>query len=392
MDFTLIFSFMAFYWHVDIKVQGLAAALYGLPGLLLGPVIGRLIDRKDPAASLAFSLLFRGLTALLLMLASNMWMFVAVIFFRGLANVGAMPAEQTLFRRLLTNDQLAENASNTNILDQVLKISAPLLAGLFALSNSPAIGFGLSVALGGLGAILAWNFRGQYKPNGSLGAKAREGGAMNELMSLLKISPTFRWAFAILLCQTLVLSLYDPMLAPFFRELGMPASVFGMVIGSTAIGSILAALAFRVMPDSWQEAAGAGALGAFGTSVLAAGVMALLFPSGSVVAFCLLWVANGFFYSINSMTYSVVMLRTSPADRIGSISATARSLGLAILIVGPVIGGLVATQLSIAGLLVACGGGGLVSGAILLSYATLRSKAGSQAETPARSWPGHRPP
>lgn len=41
VDFTLIFSLLGYHWHADAVTIGVASALYGLPGLLLGSFSAR---------------------------------------------------------------------------------------------------------------------------------------------------------------------------------------------------------------------------------------------------------------------------------------------------------------------------------------------------------------
>jgi MFS family permease len=97
VDFTLVFSLLGYYWHADATTIGVASALYGLPGLVLGPFFGALADRVNPVAMLAVSYLARALTSLLLLFAPDIHFFVLLVFLKGLANLGAMPTGQHAF-------------------------------------------------------------------------------------------------------------------------------------------------------------------------------------------------------------------------------------------------------------------------------------------------------
>ncbi|MFS8978005.1 hypothetical protein PO002_26445 [Cupriavidus necator] len=55
LDITVIFSLLGFYWTADAMALGTAAALYGLPGLVVGPSFGSLADRSNPLAMLVVS-------------------------------------------------------------------------------------------------------------------------------------------------------------------------------------------------------------------------------------------------------------------------------------------------------------------------------------------------
>ena len=60
VDFTLVFSLLGYYWHADATTIGVASALYGLPGLVLGPFFGALADRVNPVAMRPDNDLLRG--------------------------------------------------------------------------------------------------------------------------------------------------------------------------------------------------------------------------------------------------------------------------------------------------------------------------------------------
>ncbi len=164
VDFTLIFSSLTYYWHASPTMVGVASALYGLPGLLLGPWFGRLADRKDALTVLLCSYAVRGATSLLLIAAPDIHFFVLFVFLKGLGNLGAMPAEQVVLRSMLERSQLVANASIVTMLDQLTKIAAPLLGALAAAWYSPIAGFGLCAALSVLGLALLVRLRQTSAP------------------------------------------------------------------------------------------------------------------------------------------------------------------------------------------------------------------------------------
>lgn len=118
----------------------------------------------------------------------------------------------------------------------------------------------------------------------------------------------------------------------------MPTAVFGMIVSSTAAGAILGALVFkRVHSRSAQGTATMG-LAAFGLTVAIPGVLAvadIAIPAGVLLAF---WIANGCFYGLTAMSFGVTMQQQCPPQAIGTVSATARSVQLAVLVLGPLAG------------------------------------------------------
>ncbi|CAB3791761.1 MFS transporter [Pararobbsia alpina] len=372
VDFTLIFSSLTYFWHATPATVGIASALYGLPGLLLGPWFGRLADRKEALSVLLFSYMARGSTSLLLVFAPDVHLFVLLVFLKGLGNLGAMPAEQVVLRSMLSRDQLVANAGVTTTLDQLTKIAAPLLGALTAVLYSPVAGFSLSAVLSVVGLALLIRLR-RYCPlrTGTRSAQ-RPAKRRSALRGLLRDDADFRAVFIASLIQTAVLGLYDPLLALFLKGLGFPVSTFGTLVSCTAAGAILGAMLFRRLFFRFAARRLAFAsLTGFGLTVLIPGlatIPGLPFALSADFAFAWptmlgLWVANGCFYGLAAMSFVVVMQTRCPRDALGSVSATARSAQLALLVLGPLAGsgaarwiGLEAVFAASGLLALACGG------------------------------------
>ncbi|MNE10934.1 Major Facilitator Superfamily protein [compost metagenome] len=100
LDFILIFSTLTFIFHAQAETLALAAALYGIPSLILGPYIGSLPDRYPPHAIIAVSFCLRAVTTICLFQASSLDIFLAFIALKGLSNLGSTPAEIVLTTNL----------------------------------------------------------------------------------------------------------------------------------------------------------------------------------------------------------------------------------------------------------------------------------------------------
>ncbi|MEQ6350209.1 MFS transporter [Ralstonia pseudosolanacearum] len=338
VDFTLIFSLLSYHWHADAVTIGVASALYGLPGLLLGPFFGALADRLNPVTILIVSYLARCLSSVLLMVAPDVNLFVLLVLIKGLANLGAAPAEQVVVRSMLSKAQFVSNASIMTTIDQLTKICAPLLGACMASLHHPVAGFGLSAGLGLAGTLCVGLLRKQVDMSKRDEASRQAPRHLQALLSLVRDNGTFRMAFIAAIAQTAVLALYDPLLALFLKGKGMPTAVFGMIVSSTAAGAILGALVFkRVHSRSAQGTATMG-LAAFGLTVAIPGMLAvadIAIPAGVLLAF---WIANGCFYGLTAMSFGVTMQQQCPPQAIGTVSATARSVQLAVLVLGPLAG------------------------------------------------------
>ncbi|PMS37469.1 MFS transporter [Trinickia symbiotica] len=368
VDFTLIFSSLSYYWQANAITIGIASALYGLPGLLLGPYFGKLADIRHPISLLRASYSCRAATSLLLMLSPNVDVFVVLVFLKGLSNLGSMPAEQVMIRLMLSPAQVIENARWSTVIDQSLKVAAPLIGAMMTVLCQPQLGFLLPSALA-LAALPVLHALKQHYPRAaacSANAKRPEPWALIELC-LSNVG--FRTALVAVLIQTAVLGLYDPLLALFLKQQAFPAGTFGTIVSCTAAGGVAGAVIFKRMfaATTPVRVASIGLTGFGLTVVLPGGLSSLNWPLPEY-ALLALWIANGGFYGITAMTFGVVMQAASPSHSLGTISATARSVQLGTLVLGPLIGSTLARISSIPTVFLISGIAAVVAGAWLYAH------------------------
>jgi MFS family permease len=343
IDFTLIFSLLTYHWNAPAERIGLTSALYGLPGLLLGPLIGKLTDRGSPVRVMLFSYGARALTSALLWMAPSLEVFTFLVLLKGLANLGSMPAEQILTRQLLPQNLLAKNIGLMTAIDQVAKISAPLSGALLASMGSPPDGFFLSCLLAACSVLCAWRLRQHTRQEP---ASNRPMPSLMVLIRLLQANDVFRSAFIASLILSLVLSLYDPLLALFLKDLGFPAGTFGVIVSCTAAGGIVAATVFSKMEAAFgQPALMAVSVLAFGSTVVLPGVLSALqlpLPAGLLFV---LWSVNGASYALAAMSFGLVMQTEAAQGLLGTVSATSRSAQLAVMVSAPMLGSVLSKKI-----------------------------------------------
>lgn len=373
VDFTLIFSLLGYYWHADATTIGVASAVYGLPGLILGPFFGALADRVHPVAMLGISYLARALTSLLLLVAPDINVFVLLVFLKGLTNLGAMPAEQVIVRAMLSKEQLVSNASVMSTVDQLCKISAPLIGASLASLHYPGAGFGLSATLGLTGILCLYPLRKHVEVS-ARESRLQARRHLQTLCLLVRDNAVFRRAFGAAVAQTAILGLYDPLLALFLKEHGMPAGTFGMIVSSTAAGAILGALLFKRAHTGDEHRAVVIGLAGFGLTVATPGLLALINFATPVWLLLAFWVVNGCCYGLTAMSFGVALQQQCPLESIGTVSATARSVQLAALVLGPLAGAALAKLLGIP-LIFVLGGTIAIGLGIVLGWASCTEEA-----------------
>ncbi len=366
LDFTLIFSLLSYHWHANAITIGMSSALYGLPGLVLGPFLGSLADRRNPLMMLVISYLARGVTSVLLIVAPDLQLFVLLVLIKGIANLGAMPAEQILIRSMLNKEQLVSNASVMTAVDQFTKICAPLAAAGLTGIYRPAAGLGLSAALAMVGILCLPALRRVALARAQQMVTGCSKWHYGPLLQLVRENRRFRQAFACVLWLTAILGLYDPQLSLFLKEEGMPAAAFGMIVSFTAGGALAGALAFRTLHRRYGRHLPSGGLVAFGLTVLLPGGLAAGGVAIPLPLWLALWIANGCAYGLTAMSFGVTLQQESPAEAVGTVSAAARSAQLGVLVLGPLLGALMAGLFGIPLVFVLSGSLAVMGGAVML--------------------------
>ncbi len=169
MDFTLVFAVLSFRFQSTPRVLGFAVALYGLPSLFIGPFVGALADRSSPLRLMLFAAVARFATSLLLAFAPTEQNFVLAILLKGISNLGSLPAEQILIRKLLSPKRIVTTTVLTATIDQCVKILSPLLAATAAITTNSQSSFLITAVLAlataccvlRLSIVLGWKYTSQ---------------------------------------------------------------------------------------------------------------------------------------------------------------------------------------------------------------------------------------
>lgn len=382
LDATVVFSLLAFHWGADATAAGVAASLFVMPVLVGGPFFGWLADRGNPVAMLFASYSARGMTSLLLLVASDLNVFVLLLMLKALANASALPPEQVMARSMLSHAQLAGNAGLVTAADQITKVCAPLIAAGATALHGPMSGLWLSAGLSLLAMVCLVPLRDRARPVAAQGTPAPGALRLGPLMALLRNSHDVRVSFSCVFLLTAVFGFYDPLLALFIRSQGLPASVFGMLVSGTAAGAVCGALAFPRLYRRYGIRLAPPGLAVVGLTVLIPGVLAGTGSGMTTMLWLGLWMVNGCAYCLACLSQAVAIQQQCPRHCLGSVSATARSVQLVALVLAPLLGGVLGRKIGIP-LVFALSGCLAIAGGWFWARRAQRGHAGRQAEQPA---------
>lgn len=128
--FIAIWGYAAFEFGAtagDVTLFGVALTL---PGVLLGPFVGTVIDRLGPRASLGLAKAIGVVASLALLTADDFRMLAALSMVHGVAGALTVPALQSMPPRLVRPEELARTNALVSLTDEVAIIGGPVVGAL----------------------------------------------------------------------------------------------------------------------------------------------------------------------------------------------------------------------------------------------------------------------
>lgn len=256
IDFFLIFLVPIYLWHASPSEIAVLAFSLGAASLFVGPIAGIILDRIHIRVSFLSGMSLRILTTLGFFLAPSFEWFVIIAVLKGLANMLYFPALAISVKQLVSADCRTDFFSYSSLLDQLTKVSTPLLAGVLTILLPVQSIFLVSVALL-LAAIpflkLIWPSLQPALPNAVLTIRSVFLDLISGVKIFRSLDVQLKIGFFYSLSTSLALASYDPHLASLITSLQFPAIVFSLIVSSTAAGAVCAAIAIKFKIINFNE-------------------------------------------------------------------------------------------------------------------------------------------
>jgi MFS family permease len=226
-----------------------------IPTLLLSPFAGALCDRFDRKKLMIFSQLLSGVVVSGLIFVDNLYIIYALLALQAASMSIMTPARQSSIPSLVAPEDLtAANAFLTQ-LSSLVKIFAPMLAGLILTLVSPHTAIILDVVSFALSALMltrlkalppltnAENNSEQKIMSPNLTNWIKKGFTENPFWQTLKETVSLQMLFIAGFFSIFVIVGFDVLAAVFFRDaLKETESFYGLAIGLVGVGSLLSTL------------------------------------------------------------------------------------------------------------------------------------------------------
>jgi predicted MFS family arabinose efflux permease len=125
-----IWGYAAYEYDASAADVGLFGVAFSLPGVLIGPVSGAVIDRLGPKFTLAIAKVIGIGAALLLLLADDFRTLSLLCVLHGISSALSHPALQSMPPRLVDDAHLARTNALVSLTDELAIVLGPVAAGI----------------------------------------------------------------------------------------------------------------------------------------------------------------------------------------------------------------------------------------------------------------------
>jgi predicted MFS family arabinose efflux permease len=125
-----VWGYAAYEYDADAGDVALFGLAFTVPGIVLGPLAGAVIDRIGPKATLAFAKVLGVVASLALLAADDFRTLALLSFLHGVSSTFSHPAIQSMPPRLVDEQHLARTNALVSLTDELAIVFGPVAAGI----------------------------------------------------------------------------------------------------------------------------------------------------------------------------------------------------------------------------------------------------------------------
>jgi len=347
----------------SVASLGLLAAAQILPGVLLGPVVGVLVDRWHRKAMLIAADLLGLVACLILPLIWNRLEFVYLIAV--LLSIGrqlAGPARLAIVPDLVSGEHLNKTNAMTMLTQNLTLLLGMAAGGLLVHHLGAAMAFRIDAATFGLSALILLSKRFDYLPR-----EKTDDDTMPDRQHWSDIRqgavwiwsrPRLRFAVSFLAVVTIVTAMQPPLVFDFVRHtLGRTEAQLGLIFGAAGLGGLIGAVVAGLLRERAEPMRMVTWL------IAVDGALLILFAiNRNIATATLLFLIFGALSTGLQVNLATFLQRETPAEQRGRIFGWLSPLLGPISLVSVLVGPLLASAVGAATVLLGAGSVELVAG------------------------------
>ncbi len=343
-DALAIQVLVGYRWQASPLMLALIPVAIALPSILFGSVAGVAADRLNKLKLMRVCDLLTAFLTVLLLFAPDMAWLLPLLALRSAISTVNMPAQQSLTRSIVREDQLLQASSLNGLVNQGSKIAGPLLGGLALMLLTPQWCILLNALLRGCSYLLLLSVRNIPTEENHVPELPSEERV--PLRTMWKEGWSFMLGSRILLnmmlyglAGALAIQVIDFQFTSLFREYSPGGeSVLGWMVAASGIGAVLTIVVLgklsQAISYTWRLGMGYVLIGA---SVAGLG---LLQPGDSVVWVFVLGFVLGMGNGSFMVAFNYLLQKETPPHMTGRVFGIQSTLLSAVLIIAPLMGGL----------------------------------------------------
>lgn len=342
-DTLAIQVLVGYRWQASPLMLALIPVSIALPGILLGSFAGVAADRLNKLKLMRMCDLLTALLTVFVLFAPSMVWLLPLLALRAAISTFNVPAQQSMTRSIVREDQLLQATSLNGLVSQGSKIAGPLLGG-FALSVlTPQWCILINACLRGCSYLLLLTVKKsevqQVTPNkGSEEERVpfsimwKEGWAFMLRSRLLLNTMLFG------LIGAMAIQMIDFQFTSLFRLIAPSnESMLGWLVAAIGVGAIIMILTMNKMNRGtgygWKLGTGYALIG------VSVGGLGLLQPGVSTIPVLLLGFVLGLGNGIFMITFNYCLQKETPPHMTGRVFGIQSTILSAVMIGAPLLGG-----------------------------------------------------
>ncbi|MBT2680906.1 MFS transporter [Bacillus sp. ISL-35] len=357
LDFIAIQVIVAYHWGLGEAAIASVIIIMGIPWVIIGPLASVFVDRLPQKILMITCLLLRVLFVAGMFFAPNLYVMLLFVFLKSTVAALYDPARQSAIRHTVSEEDLPEAVTLSQLSVNTMKIVGPALGGgLIALYGvrSPFI----FEAAGFLIAVVILMALPKIESESS--AKKQESSYLDDLKEGVRHIFSARILKAAIILSSIaffIIFLYDGLFVFVAQNLGFAGEEFGLLVSSVGFGSVVGALLLGRF-TSWKNKP----IQQMALASVMSGILILLIGVGVYGVFELpkiLWMAGAFLLGIlaaaEGVPYGYVLQSETPKNIMGRVSSAAASLQTFSMLVAPAAGAMLAKWIGVSGVLAGAG-------------------------------------
>ncbi|WP_085507737.1 MFS transporter [Thalassobacillus devorans] len=351
LSIVAVITMVGLKWNASPMEVSVIILCLAIPMALLGPLAGTVADRFNRKALMMTSDLIRAGLILVLAVADTIWIVYATLFTIGVFSAVFIPAKNGKLKELVAQDSMKGAMSITSMIDSMTKVIGPLLSGLLVAAFGAKVVFFIDS-----GTFLVSAFLVLFLPKTiKLIAEKEEAEDKPSFREEFKAGMTFIQSNRFMLAglfflgtSLLILQLSDSQIIVLLRELTAASpDLFGYIVTSSGIGMFLAGMLLAKKTD--YNAVPLMLTGVCGIGI-SFGMMAVFTYFNltlSLVWAPFLGLIAGFAASLVFVPFQATVQVETPVHMTGRVFGVINSVTTTATIIGPLLGGWLATVLGV---------------------------------------------